>query len=254
MVALQDYLAAVEAIAGEKPVYRTGGDGSDGTCDCVGLTIGALKRCGGVWTGVHGSNWGARHAVEGLAPLGGAGELAAGAVVLKGRRPGAAGYDLPARYQGADDATDYYHWGVVTGVSPLRIVHCTTPGIQVDTSAKAWTHRAWLTQVAPAGTPEPGNGWARVTASSGETVKMRSAPSAAEPLYWNVPVGASVEVLAAGAAWSRIRYGGREGYMQSAFLQAGEGPQDREEGTVAVPRGELQALYEALGRWLDGAR
>lgn len=56
---LQTFLAAVDEINGEKPSYRLGGKATDGTCDCIGLIIGALLRCGVKWPGIHGSNWAA---------------------------------------------------------------------------------------------------------------------------------------------------------------------------------------------------
>ena len=43
---LEAFIAQVEAIAQASPVYRPGGDGSDGTCDCIGLVIGAIRRAG----------------------------------------------------------------------------------------------------------------------------------------------------------------------------------------------------------------
>lgn len=46
---LQTSLAAVDEINGEKPSYQIGGKATDGTCDCIGLTIGALRRAGGTW-------------------------------------------------------------------------------------------------------------------------------------------------------------------------------------------------------------
>lgn len=35
---------------------EAGGDGSDGTCDCVGLGIGALRRGGVNYKSLHGTN------------------------------------------------------------------------------------------------------------------------------------------------------------------------------------------------------
>jgi hypothetical protein len=37
-------MAAVEEIVAKAPTYRLGGDGSDGTCDCVGLLMGAMDH------------------------------------------------------------------------------------------------------------------------------------------------------------------------------------------------------------------
>ena len=42
MVTLEAFLRGVAKIKSEAPTYREGGDGSDGTCDCIGLIIGAI--------------------------------------------------------------------------------------------------------------------------------------------------------------------------------------------------------------------
>lgn len=48
MVTLEAFLIEVAKIKSEAPTYREGGDGSDGTCDCIGLVIGAIRRAGRV--------------------------------------------------------------------------------------------------------------------------------------------------------------------------------------------------------------
>ena len=63
MLSLTEFLSAIEEIASENPSYRKGGSGFDGTCDCIGLIIGALALAGFKWPGVHGSNWAARNAM-----------------------------------------------------------------------------------------------------------------------------------------------------------------------------------------------
>lgn len=59
-ITLTAFLEQLEAICATKPDYRIGGSGTDGTCDCIGLIIGAVRRVGGSWTGIHGSNYAAR--------------------------------------------------------------------------------------------------------------------------------------------------------------------------------------------------
>ena len=140
-VAQSAFLAAVDAIAAEHPAYRLGGKAADGTCDCIGLIIGALNRCGVKWPGIHGSNWAARNAMAWLKPVSCADDLAVGDVVYKAKAPGQAGYRLPDRYAAGPDLNDYYHVGVVRSISPLRIIHCTSPGgMKTDTRLGRW---AW---------------------------------------------------------------------------------------------------------------
>lgn len=260
---LEAFIAQVEAIAQASPVYRLGGDGSDGTCDCIGLVIGAIRRAGGSWTGTHGSNYAARYEMRELLPVMDAGELCLGDVVYKARTPGQAGYALPERYKNDPDQRDYYHVGVVTAVEPLEITHCTGPGIVRDTKLGRWTYRGRLEKVDYDGTEvvETMAQEAKVTAASGSTVKMRSKPSTSDGLYWEVPVGAEVQVAEITGGWAKVRYGDRTGYMMAAFLDM-DGQEAPEEGgsaesvagggLVTVQRAALQEVYDALGSILQG--
>ena len=145
------FLSAVRAIVAEKPVYRVGGSGADGTCDCIGLVIGAVRRCGLLWakrgSGAHSSNWAARYRCIGLRPLNSSAALRPGQLVFKAREPGEASWALPARY---GRGTDYYHVGVVLSARPLRIAHCTggkVNGCAVVRSLRGWTHAASLSLI-----------------------------------------------------------------------------------------------------------
>ncbi|MGN1020402.1 MAG: peptidoglycan-binding protein [Aristaeellaceae bacterium] len=144
---VSEFLAAIAEIERADPRYRLGGDGSRGTCDCIGLIIGACRRCGLRWPGIHGTNWTARNVTAGLSPIKGTGSLQVGDMVFKHRAPGQSRYALPARYASSPDRLDYYHVGVVRSVSPLRIVNCTTPGIRTDTALRNWTYHGRLTLI-----------------------------------------------------------------------------------------------------------
>ncbi len=145
-IPLEAFLRKAEEIAALKPRYRSGGSGADGTCDCIGLIIGAIRLAGGAWPGIHGSNYAARSETEGLGPFSGTGSLRIGDLVYKAREPEDAGYDLPDKYRKGGksftgDLRDYYHVGIVTSSAPLRILHMTSPGITVDTKVGAWKYR-----------------------------------------------------------------------------------------------------------------
>ena len=258
MISKDKFLEKVQEIAASKPSYELGHDGSDGTCDCIGLIIGAIRRAGGSWTGTHGSNYAARYEMRELLPVTDAGELCLGDVVYKARTPGQSGYDLPEKYSADPDKRDYYHVGVVTAVSPLEITHCTGPGIVGDTKLGKWTYRGRLKKVAYDETEavEPMAQTATVVADSGRTVKMRSAPSTSSGLYWDVPVGATVQVASVDGAWAKVRYDDRAGYMMTTFLDMGaqESPDTggTEEGLITVQRAALQAIYDAMGNLLQG--
>lgn len=257
------FLEKVEEIAQSNPSYKEGRDGSDGACDCIGLIIGAIRRAGGAWNGIHGSNYAARYEMRELLPVMDAGELNLGDAVYKARMPGEVGYALPERYKNDPDQRDYYHVGVVTATSPLEITHCTGPGIVRDTKLGKWTYRGRLEKVAydSAEGMETMAQTAKVTATSGSTVKMRSKPSTSDGLYWEVPVGAEVQVAEISGGWAKVRYGDRTGYMMTEFLDMGGQEMTEAGGTaeaapggelITVQRAALQAVYEALGNLLQG--
>lgn len=68
-IKLAAFLEQLEAICATKPDYRSGGSGTDGTCDCIGLIIGAVRRAGGGWNGIHGSNYAARKQMTDFAEI-----------------------------------------------------------------------------------------------------------------------------------------------------------------------------------------
>ncbi|MGN0777819.1 MAG: SH3 domain-containing protein [Aristaeellaceae bacterium] len=253
---LTAFLAAVEDIRAEGPSYRLGGSGDDGTCDCIGLIMGALARCGVSWPGIHGSNWAARNAMDWLMQVSAADDLAVGDIVYKARKPGVSGYSLPSRYAGDPDRTDYYHVGVVRSVQPLEIVHCTSPGVVVDRKLGKWTYHGRLSMVQDEGsgeTMEEAMEMTTVVASSGKSVNLRSKPEKGAALVERVPVGAQVEVLARGSGWCRVRYGRYEGYMMAEFLTGCEEAQGGESVTLERAWAAVRDLQERVAALEGGA-
>lgn len=273
MVTLEAFLRGVQEIKAEAPTYRLGGDGSDGTCDCIGLIIGAIRRAGGKWTGTHGSNYAARFAVVGIMRNVNAADLELGWIVFKARGPMDAGYDLPEKYRvgGASytgDVMDYYHVGVVTSVEPLNITHCTESGsvngVTVDTRQGDWRYAGpcvLVTYAADTDSPEGGDTSmetrrATVISQDGNPVKLRSTPSTDKPYLAKVPVGTAVEVMQDAQGWAQVRLSsGQVGYMMDEFL-AVDDAEETPEGGRDEPSGETfeaKALerLEGIQRTLD---
>lgn len=258
MVTMESFLRGVDAIAEEKPIYRLGHDGSDGSCDCIGLIIGAIRRAGGKWTGTHGSNWAARNAMDELHAVADAGDLHVGQAVFKAAEPGQSGYNLPDRYKGDADTRDYYHVGVVRSVSPLEIVHCTGPGIVHDSKLGKWNYAGWLRMVSRGNDEGEATGMqtAVVIAESGSTVNLRKTPHGA--LEDRVPVGSTAQVLDTMDGWARITVSGKTGWMDMNYLRmqdsgdpdatgGDEGANADDTITVTLPRSAAEALLSALG-------
>ena len=242
-------LKMVQKIKSLNPAYKQPGDGSDGTCDCIGLWIGALKRMGIKWIGIHGSNYAARYQTEGLTKINSASDLELGDMVYKACEKGSTKHtwDLPKRYHkgGAyynGDLLDYYHVGVVTSINPLHITplnlnitHMTSPSMKIDTRIdqnknSPWTHhgkcKLLLKQVALPTTPItvkepiPSTGSeAIVVANSGSSVFLRQYPDKNCRTWDRVKLGEKVVIVEPGEVWAKVNYGRRKGwYMMAKYL------------------------------------
>ena len=231
------YISKVNEIYNEQPSYQLGHDGSDGTCDCIGMCRGALVRAGvtGI-TNMRGTNAAARKTIKNFEAFSSASQLKLGEVVLKAYEPGESGYNLPAAYQpgGASyngDLRDYYHIGTVTQLNPLEITHMTSPSAKKDTKIGKWRFHGQLPWVdeGPGPDPDPpdpdppSQDEARVTAPTGTTVNMRKGPGTNYKLVERVPIGSLVKILKQGDDWCRCAYTDQRratwcGYMMTKFL------------------------------------
>ena len=227
--------------------YRNGGSGTDGTCDCIGLIIGAWRMSGNKWPWTHGSNYTARYLVRGLA----AGQpLRLGDLVFKAREPGQSHYKLPSTYRGHHDKRDYYHVGVVTCADPLEITHCTSVpgGIKRDNARDQWEYSGQFIKLDTT-TEDTMSYQATVYAENGQPVKLRAEPSANCSSYTNIKVGTPAEVIGENGDWAYIVAGTRQGYMQRKYLRTEDAPtQDPSHDTPAegqeAPQGGL--LYQTV--------
>ena len=253
---VSDFLKNVQRIVDSNPTYRTGGDGSDGTCDCVGLIMGAL---GGKFA-LHSSNYFARYQMKSLDSLMDESQLHPGSVVYKSRRDTSRLNEryLPGGTHHANTSLDYYHVGVVTSINPLIITHCTSSdgvdGITKDSSIRAWSWYGDLLQVEyeDAGTPEdPAQYMAMVLSEDGDPVRLRSRPDTGGEYNTiaKVASGESVAVLDQAGEWATVKYNGQRGYMMAKFLHRTYGKAEetaKESVTITIDKNAAQALYEAL--------
>lgn len=234
---IQKFLGKVREIFASNPKRREPGDGSDGYCDCIGLIIGAIRRMGLTWTGIHGSNWAARKEFVKLEPIRSVSDLEEGDVVLKGCPPTKKGWALPSRYRSGGryyngDLTDYYHAGVVDKVNPLNIRHMASK-MTIDTKLdhnknSPWNYHGKLKILAnaaggiPAGTTDPltptEGSRAVVVAEKGRTVNLRSKPKKGLNIIKRVPLLTTVDILEPGEKWAKIKYGTFTGYMMAEYL------------------------------------
>lgn len=195
--------------------YKLGMDGSGGQCDCIGLIIGAIRLLGGKWTGTHGSNWAARNALKSLRKIASAGELQPGDMVFKAHFPGDTGYSLPSAYSRHPDQHDYYHVGVVTGVNPLEITHCTSVsgGISRDTSLGKWQYAGEYVGLTAEGRGNP-------YCVTGGRLKVRKGPGISFAVIAHLPDNARVMAspVSGNEEWMQVEYEGIIGFSMAAYL------------------------------------
>ena len=234
--------------------YKSGMRGQNGQCDCIGLVIGALKMDGVDWGGTHGTNYAFRNEMRWCSPLEDSAMLREGMVVYKSRGPSENNYALPDKYKSGGDLNDYYHIGVVTGVEPLRITHCTSPGpIVVDKNAKTWKWYGELEKVDPIG--EEGDDMADAWETkyvTGGTLNLRKGPSTQYDRVCGIPDGASVLARVHNDTWSEVRYTDEKnesysGYVVSEYLtDAAVAPVQKSTVTLELPLDVAQKLLQAL--------
>lgn len=244
---VKDFLARVEEIAAEEPGYELGHSGDDHLCDCIGLVIGALRRCGVRWSGIHGTNYAARSEMVGLETAAKSEDLTPGELVFKARGQGNPRYDLPERYRKGGsayngDLLDYYHVGVVVSISPLRIRHMTSPKPRMDTSIGKWAYHGWCRKVSANGGTEMETYQAKVI---GGNLNLRKSASAGAERITQIPDGSTVTVTEELQDWCQVEYKGQTGYVVAKYLAKIQ--QDADGETITVSRKQLEAIYDQLG-------
>lgn len=79
---------------------------------------------------------------------------------------------------------------------------------------------------------------AKVTATSGGTVNMRSQPNTSASIVMRVPIGTIVDVYEKGTEWCKVKLDGKSGYMMTKFLDFGDIPK---------PTGDTATVYAQSG-------
>lgn len=226
MIEREVFVRKIEEIAARRLTYRTGGMGADGTCDCIGLIMGAMMELGHRRYALHSTNYFARYEMIGLKKVS-LKELFAGEILYRARE---STQNLNERYQKGGryytgDMRDYYHAAVVTSVDPLRIIECTqygeVTGIVIHQSCKNWHYGGRLRDVCYDDQDgEKGDEnmnvlyQARVTTEK-DPLTIRRAPDGEK--LGELPRDAVVDVLDEGA-WMYVRYGSVTGYASARYL------------------------------------
>ena len=228
MIGVSAFIAKIREIAARNLTYRTGGIGKDGTCDCIGLIMGAMYEMGHKKYDLHSSNYFARFQMFELRRVTER-DFYPGMILYRARestgklndryKPGGAHY--------TGDMFDYYHVLVVTGVKPLEIIECTEYG---DVTGIVVSHK-------PSGTyyggklrgvlyedyvernEEEKTMYKAIVNTEKDPLRVREWPETGT-ILGSVPKGKTVDVLAeAGDGWPKIRYNELMGYVSEKYLE-----------------------------------
>lgn len=235
----KEFAQEVEALALTVTGYQEGKSGQNGLCDCIGLIMGAMARLGRGSYPIHSTNYFARYQTDNLAPLIMSSQLRLGDIVYRATDDTA---DLNERYQPGGryytgDMMDYFHIGVVTGVSQLEITHCTSSGnisgIVRDNNIKNWDWRGMVRGVdyAPDAPVEEDSALQSIVISpDGNPVKLRQNPGTNKPYIAKVQPGTVVSLIESADGWAHIKLpNGTIGYMMTQFLAPLEVPEKPDE-------------------------
>lgn len=232
MIGVSGFVARVEQIAARKPTYRIGGVGRDGTCDCIGLVMGAMYELGQRAYDMHSTNYFARFQTLELKKVNEK-ELHVGQLLYRARtnQDKLNGRYMPGGRYYTGDLLDYYHVAVVTSVKPLRIIECTEygnmNGIVIHDTFKNWHYggklRGVLYDESDMGGIYTGEEETSMPVLYNARVITQDDPltlraTAGGRKIGEIPKGALVEVLAEGK-WARVRYGDMLGYAASEYLE-----------------------------------
>lgn len=247
MITLEQFLDGIKKNAKRIHDYEKGHDGSDGTCDCVGLIIGALRLEGVQYKGTHGSNYFARYCTSGMRRLS---NLKVGDLVYKAKWPGDEGYDLPPRYEDGTDIKDYYHIGVVMSVEPLSIWHCSGGGMHYDDKLGKWNYCGECTYVNYGEEKKMETPYIAKVITSSDALRLRTGPSTDYTKIGSVPKDAEVKVIRHwdDHDWDFVEYEGTQGYACNQYLLPVREIHDdaEEEITITVPKADVSRFVDVL--------
>lgn len=255
-----EFARAVDELADTIIGYEIGKSGQNGRCDCIGLIMGAMARLDGKSYPLHSTNYFARYQMQWLRAVDG--ELTLGGVLYKAREDASElneRYKLGGRYF-TGDLLDYFHVGVVTGVAPLEITHCTqgknANGIVRETALNGWTHAGGVLGVDYGENNHGGEQVlyvAYVTATKGGTVNVRKRPDISADRVAKLQLGTVVDVMEEADGWAKIETpDGDRGYMMVQYIKRIGDDYAADDETALAYEERVLGLLERIVALLEG--
>ncbi|MDD4279752.1 MAG: hypothetical protein PHX74_08480 [Candidatus Sumerlaeales bacterium] len=188
--------------------------------DCQRFIKNTVLRAGGEIDEYAGSNDMFRNACSEIVPLATA-KLVPGMVLFIVAHDGGE----PAKYQ-ADGLGNASHIGWYTG-GMYKVVHSSATRGQVaaSTLSNGWTHAGKLKAIHygsnttnPGVSEQPKTAQGYIKLPTTDNVFHRISPSKSSPWWGRINGGEAVEIVSDSGGWTRVRYGGHDGYVMSKFI------------------------------------
>lgn len=257
MIGVSAFVKKVEQIALRDLTYRTGGVGKDGTCDCIGLIMGAMYELGHKAYDLHSTNYFSRYQTLELKKAREK-DLFIGQILYRARtnQDELNGRYMPGGRYYTGDLLDYYHVAVVTSIKPLQIIECTEykngSGIVYNSTFKNWDYGGKLRGVLYDETDAGGiyeekeamTLYRATVITQKDPLVLRATPNGRE--IGRIPKGETVDVIAEGE-WARVRYGDMLGYVSGKYLERIEEQAQAKKTTTLIK--DDGTVFELVGVW-----
>lgn len=221
--------------------------------DCQAFVENTVKRAGGDMGDYRGSNDMYRNACDKIMTLEDArieGVIMPGTVLFIVEQDGGE----PGRYK-ADGLGNASHIGIYSG-GQYEVVHSSASRgrVAASTLKNGWTHAGWLKEIDYGGRPQEENQEV-VQVSTGyidlpaeENVFLRISPSKKSAWFARVPGQAAVDIVSTSGGWTRVRWGGHDGYVMSEFITTDAQPDPMPPDVVDVDKVALLTELEGLNK------
>ena len=214
--------------------------------DCQRFVKNTIKRAGGEIDEYAGSNDMYRNACSEILPLAIA-KLIPGMVLFIVAHDGGE----PAKYK-ADGLGNASHIGWYTG-GVYKVVHSSATRGQVAASTlkNGWTHAGYLKALTYNGAaepvkPEPLQGTAYINLPPSSNVFHRINANKDSAYWGRIPGGTKVEVVNQTKTWTRVKWGGHDGYVANDFITF-TAPAEPAQIDDDEPRGDQTLIGELVG-------
>ena len=246
-ISVDKFIGGLYSVCSQKPVFKNGHDGSDGSCDGIGFIRGGLLRGGATKiTNMKEVNQFARKTAQNIRKNDS--NVSVGDVLLKTKEQDDSSMPLPSKYRigGSEytgDLTNYVDVCVVIKENPVELLHMTKEGLVKEKDLSSWDYVCSLPYIEE---EEKAMSSAMLFADGGDSVKTYAKPSFSCQDIILMPNGTPVMVSESNGAWSTISYGDKVMYVLSKNVK----PAEAKKSVNGIDMKEIEKAYMILGKVL----